>query len=46
MDWYFKQGKDREALKAYKYLLSREFKMVPPICNMFLEVLFRYGRKS
>ncbi|KAL8109435.1 pentatricopeptide repeat-containing protein At1g10270-like [Apium graveolens] len=45
MDWYFKQGKERDAIEAYKYLLSREFRMVPPTCNVLLEVLLRYGRK-
>ncbi|KAL8098237.1 pentatricopeptide repeat-containing protein At1g10270 [Apium graveolens] len=46
MDWYFKQGKEKEAMDVYKYLLSREFRMVPATCNVLLEVLLRYGRKS
>ncbi|KAL1811772.1 hypothetical protein DCAR_0623900 [Daucus carota subsp. sativus] len=46
MDWYFKQGKEKEAMDAYKYLLSREFRMVPATCNVLLEVLLRYGRKA
>lgn len=45
MEWFFKQGKEREAMEAYKYLLSREFRMVPPTCNVLLEILLRYGRK-
>ncbi|CAI9102777.1 OLC1v1001109C1 [Oldenlandia corymbosa var. corymbosa] len=46
MDWYFKQGKKKEAMEAYRYLLSKQFRMVPATCNVLLEVLVRHGMEK
>nr|GLL23923.1 pentatricopeptide repeat-containing protein At1g10270 isoform X2 [Ipomoea trifida] len=44
MDWFFKQGREREAMDSYKDLLDRKFRMVPATCNALLEVLLKHGR--
>lgn len=45
MDWFFIRGRDKEAMESYKYLLDRQFRMVPPTCNVLLEVLLKHGKK-
>ncbi|KAJ0547426.1 putative tetratricopeptide-like helical domain superfamily [Helianthus annuus] len=45
MEWFFSQGRVREAMESYKSLLDKEFKMVPATCNVLLEVLLKWGRK-
>ncbi|MBA0750262.1 hypothetical protein Gogos_001680 [Gossypium gossypioides] len=44
MEWWFNQGKDKEAMESYKSLLDRKFKMPPPTCNTLLEVLLKHGK--
>ncbi|KAG5229364.1 pentatricopeptide repeat-containing protein [Salix suchowensis] len=46
MDWWFKQGKDKEAMESYKSWQERNFKVVPATCNTILEVLVKYGKKE
>jgi pentatricopeptide repeat protein len=46
MDWWFKQGKDKEAMESYKSWQDRNFKVVPATCNTILEVLVKYGKKE
>jgi pentatricopeptide repeat protein len=46
MDWWFKQGKDKEAMGSYKSWQDKNFKVVPATCNTILEVLVRYGKKE
>lgn len=46
MDWFFNQGRDKEAMESYKSLLDRQFKMVPATCNVLLEVLLKHGKKT
>ncbi|GJZ85865.1 pentatricopeptide repeat-containing protein [Tanacetum coccineum] len=45
MEWFFQQGRVKEAMESYKSLLDKEFKMVPATCNVLLEVLLKWGRK-
>ncbi|XP_039060740.1 pentatricopeptide repeat-containing protein At1g10270-like isoform X2 [Hibiscus syriacus] len=44
MEWWFNQGKDKEAMESYKSLLDRNFKMPPPTCNALLVVLLNHGK--
>ncbi|KAJ9159070.1 hypothetical protein P3X46_024601 [Hevea brasiliensis] len=46
MDWWFKQGKDKEAVENYKSFMDRKLKIAPPTGNALLEVLLRYGKKE
>ncbi|PKI50285.1 hypothetical protein CRG98_029358 [Punica granatum] len=46
MDWFFKQEREKEAMESYKSLLDRQFRMVPATCNVLIEVLLRYGKKT
>ncbi|KAF2320220.1 hypothetical protein GH714_026076 [Hevea brasiliensis] len=41
MDWWFKQGKDKEAVENYKSFMDRKLKIAPPTGNALLEVLLR-----
>ncbi|KAI3695098.1 hypothetical protein L1987_78086 [Smallanthus sonchifolius] len=45
MEWFFSQGRAKEAMESYKSLLDKEFKMVPATCNVLLEVLLKWGKK-
>ncbi|KAD3067400.1 hypothetical protein R6Q59_018534 [Mikania micrantha] len=45
MEWFFSEGRPREAMESYKSLLDKEFKMVPATCNVLLEVLLKWGKK-
>lgn len=46
MDWFFKNGRDKEAMDYYRDLLGKEFKMVPATCNVLLETLLRHERTT
>ncbi|KAI3770435.1 hypothetical protein L6452_01568 [Arctium lappa] len=46
MEWFFTKGRPKEAMESYKSLLDKEFKMVPPTCNVLLEVLLKWGKKA
>nr|XP_016486241.1 PREDICTED: pentatricopeptide repeat-containing protein At1g10270-like isoform X1 [Nicotiana tabacum] len=46
MDWFFKQGKVKEAMESYRSLLDKKYRMVPATCNVLLEVLLRHGRET
>ncbi|XP_057977367.1 pentatricopeptide repeat-containing protein At1g10270 isoform X1 [Malania oleifera] len=46
MDWFFVQGREKEAMESYKSLLDRQFKMIPATCNTLLEVLLKHGKKT
>ncbi|OVA15100.1 Pentatricopeptide repeat [Macleaya cordata] len=44
MDWYFKNGREKDAMESYQTLIDRQFAMKPATCNALLEVLLRYGK--
>ncbi|XP_076889949.1 pentatricopeptide repeat-containing protein At3g60980, mitochondrial-like [Bidens hawaiensis] len=46
MEWFFSNGRPKEAMESYKSLLDKEFKMVPAMCNVILEVLLKWGKKA
>lgn len=46
MDWFFKQGKPKEAMESYRDLMDRNYRMVPAQRNVLLETLLRHGRKK
>lgn len=46
MDWFFRQGKPREAMDSYRDLMGRNYRMVPATRNVLLETLLRHGRKK
>ncbi|XP_004503478.1 pentatricopeptide repeat-containing protein At1g10270-like [Cicer arietinum] len=46
MEWFFNQGRDKEAIDSYKSLMAREFRMTPATCNVLLEVLLKHGKKT
>lgn len=46
MDWFFKRGREKEAMDSYKSLLDRQFRMIPATCNALLEVLLRHNKKT
>ncbi|KAJ8529731.1 hypothetical protein K7X08_036566 [Anisodus acutangulus] len=46
MDWFFKQGKVKEAMESYRSLLDKKYRMVPATCNVLLEVLLSHGRET
>ncbi|XP_020221146.1 pentatricopeptide repeat-containing protein At1g10270, partial [Cajanus cajan] len=46
MEWFFSQGRDKEAMESYKSLLERQFRMTPATCNVLLEVLLKHAKKT
>lgn len=46
MEWFFNNGRDKEAMDSYKSLMDRQFKMTPVTCNVLLEVLLKHGKKT
>ncbi|KAL2522651.1 pentatricopeptide repeat-containing protein [Forsythia ovata] len=46
MDWFFNQGKPKEAMESYRDLMDRNYRMVPAARNVLLETLLRHDRKK
>ncbi|KAL8539252.1 hypothetical protein ACS0TY_001034 [Phlomoides rotata] len=46
MNWFFSQGKPREAMDSYRDLMARKYRMVPATRNVLLETLLRHGKKK
>ncbi|KAL9683860.1 hypothetical protein QQ045_021287 [Rhodiola kirilowii] len=46
MDWFFKQGRDKEAMESYRSLLDKKFNMVPATCNVLIETLLKHVKKT
>jgi len=46
MEWFFKQGRDKEAMGSYKSLMDCGFRMTPETCNVLLEVLFKHDKQK
>ncbi|TKY71420.1 Pentatricopeptide repeat-containing protein [Spatholobus suberectus] len=46
MEWFFKKGRDKEAMESYKSLLERQFRMTPATCNVLLEVLLKHAKQT
>ncbi|GKV38731.1 hypothetical protein SLEP1_g46611 [Rubroshorea leprosula] len=46
MEWWFSQGKDKEAMQSYKSWLDRKFRMIPATGNTLLEVLLKHEKKT
>ncbi|ESQ35837.1 hypothetical protein EUTSA_v10006738mg [Eutrema salsugineum] len=46
MEYWFEQGKDKEAMESYRSLLDKKFRMHPPTGNVLLEVFLKYGKKT
>ncbi|OVA15099.1 Pentatricopeptide repeat [Macleaya cordata] len=44
MDWYFTNGREKDAMESYQTLIDRQFAMKPATCNALLKVLLRYGK--
>ncbi|KEH23217.1 putative tetratricopeptide-like helical domain-containing protein [Medicago truncatula] len=44
--WFFEQERDKEAMECYNSLLNRKCMMRPKTCNMLLEILLRFGKKT
>ncbi|KAK6915867.1 Pentatricopeptide repeat [Dillenia turbinata] len=46
IDWFFKQGREKEAMESYKSLLDQPSKMTLDTCNVLLELLLKHNRKT
>ncbi|GLT69930.1 hypothetical protein SLA2020_420390 [Shorea laevis] len=47
MDWFFNQGKMKEAMESYKSWLDRPIdRIVPETYNVLLEVLLKHGKEK
>lgn len=46
MEWFFKEGREKEAMESYDSLLNHKFRMRPETCNALLEVLLKHGKKT
>ncbi|KEH23216.1 putative tetratricopeptide-like helical domain-containing protein [Medicago truncatula] len=46
MNWFLKQGRDKDAMECYKSLLNRKCRMRPETGDVLLEVLLKYGKKT
>lgn len=45
IEYWFKQGNDKEAIKCYKSLLDKNFVMNAVTANTLLRILLDYGKK-
>ncbi|KAL0697551.1 LOW QUALITY PROTEIN: hypothetical protein Bca4012_053673 [Brassica carinata] len=46
MEYWFEKGNDEEAMRCYRSLLDKKFRMHPPTGNVLLGVFLKYGKKS